>query len=64
MSPLNDYKQPFCVRVFLDQHLVGEQHFVSTMIQQTGFEVFIGRVNAEFGADTWNRIELIKEAAQ
>ena len=60
----SDYKQPFCARVFLDQHLVGEQNFVSTLTHQTGFETFIQGIDGKFGADNWNRIELIKEAAE
>jgi hypothetical protein len=56
------YKQVFCVKVYSDQNLIGEQNFVSTLQKQTGFETITGRIDAEFGADNWNRIELIKVA--
>jgi hypothetical protein len=62
MNAYITYKQAFCVKVFLDQNLVGEQNFVSTLQKQTGFETLTGRIDDKFGADNWNRIELIKVA--
>ena len=62
MNKYLTYKQEFCVKVYLDQNLVGEQILVSTLTDQTGFETVTGRIDSEFGADNWNRIEFIKVA--
>jgi hypothetical protein len=66
MNRYLDYKQPLLARVYLDDHLLTltPQHHTDSLSRQLSLTAIIDQVNKDFGADNWNRIEFVKEAAE
>jgi hypothetical protein len=64
MNRYSDYKQPLVARVYLDEHLLTAQHHTDSLSRQLSLTAIIDQVNKDFGADSWNRIEFVKVAAE
>jgi hypothetical protein len=64
MNRYLDYKQPLLARVYLDDHLITAQRHTDSLNRQLSLTAIIDQVNTDFGTDSWNRIEFVKEAAE